>query len=147
MTLPCFIFDIDGTIADGSHREHLITRHTPKRWDDYFDLAYRDRPVPHMQRIVRELAKTYTIAYVTGRVERLRDMTVAWLQEHQFPTGYLYMRGDGDHRNDDILKAEILAEIRRDNLEPVMAFEDRTRIVKMWRENGIPCAQVRDGDF
>jgi hypothetical protein len=28
-----------------------------------------------------------------------------------------------------------------------MAFDDRNSVVKMWRDLGIPCAQVADGDF
>lgn len=31
--------------------------------------------------------------------------------------------------------------------EPIMAFDDRDRVVKMWRDAGIPCAQVAPGDF
>jgi len=57
------------------------------------------------------------------------------------------MRADKDHRNDDILKIEMLDRIRGDGFEPVMVFEDRSRVVRAWRSAGIPCAQVADGDF
>lgn len=59
----------------------------------------------------------------------------------------LRMRRAGDHRPDDIVKREILDQMRADGWRPVMAFDDRARVVKMWREAGIPCAQVAEGDF
>ena len=59
----------------------------------------------------------------------------------------LYMRADGDFRSDDIIKAELLAKVRADGYEPIMAFDDRNQVVRMWRANGVPCAQVAEGDF
>jgi hypothetical protein len=57
------------------------------------------------------------------------------------------MRKAGDHRDDDILKIELLAEMRRDGYTPIMVFDDRNRVVKAWRSAGVPCAQVAEGDF
>ena len=57
------------------------------------------------------------------------------------------MRKEGDHRPDHIIKLELLAQIRSDGFEPIMAFDDRNSVVKMWRDAGIPCAQVAEGDF
>jgi hypothetical protein len=34
-----------------------------------------------------------------------------------------------------------------DGYEPIMVFDDRNQVVKMWRERGIVCAQVAEGDF
>jgi hypothetical protein len=31
--------------------------------------------------------------------------------------------------------------------EPTLSFDDRDRVVKMWREEGIRCFQVDYGDF
>jgi len=30
---------------------------------------------------------------------------------------------------------------------PSVVFDDRDRVVKMWRENGIRCFQVAEGNF
>jgi len=44
MTTPCYVFDIDGTIADGDHRLHHIVREAgdarPKNWRAFFSAAY-----------------------------------------------------------------------------------------------------------
>ncbi len=57
------------------------------------------------------------------------------------------MRSEGDHRPDYKVKEELLGRILKDGFEPIMAFDDRDQVVKMWREAGVPCAQVADGNF
>ena len=147
---PCIIFDIDGTIANGDHRVHLI-KSEPKQWDAYFDLCDRDEPIAHMIHVLRALERDFVIIFVTGRTESCRIKTERWLKDHGAYTGRyqlrLHMRADGDHRNDDILKIELLEKVRAAGFEPVMVFEDRARVVKAWRAAGIPCAQVAEGDF
>src|SRR5258707_11480334 len=100
-----------------------------------------------MLHVVRALDNRFPVIYVSGRIEATRKKTVAWLERHNFPIALIYMRPDGDHRDDDILKIELLAAVRRDGFEPLMAFDDRNRVVKAWRAAGIPCAQVAEGDF
>jgi len=89
------------------------------------------------------------IVFVSGRSDECRASTVAWLLRYipSVRPANLYMRRAGDHRPDDIVKREILDQMRADGWRPVMAFDDRTRVVKMWREAGIPCAQVAEGNF
>lgn len=148
--IPCIIWDIDGTIANGDHRLHLI-KTEPKQWDAYFDLCDGDAPIAHMIRILRVLERDFVNVFATGRAERCRHKTEQWLIDNDAYSGRsplrLYMRADGDHRNDDVLKIEMLGRIRNDGFEPVMVFEDRSRVVRAWRGAGIPCAQVADGDF
>ena len=147
---PCIVFDIDGTIANGDHRVHLILSE-PKQWDAYFDLCHDDAPIPHMLRVLKSLERDFVIVFVSGRAARSRKKTEKWLSDHGAYSGrtrlHLYMREDGDHKNDDVLKIELLAKLRADGFEPVMAFDDRTRVVNAWRTAGIPCAQVAPGDF
>ena len=45
------------------------------------------------------------------------------------------------------MKEELLAQVKADGYEPILAFEDRERVVDMWRRNGIQCCQVAPGDF
>ena len=146
MVKKCFIIDIDGTIANGDHRLHHIQKE-PKAWDDYFLACSGDAPIEHMRHVVDALSLKASIVLVSGRSDLVREQTVAWLDEHGFPHDALYMRKQGDHTNDDILKIEMLAQVRADGYEPIMAFDDRNRVVKAWRAAGIPCAQVAEGDF
>lgn len=146
----CIVLDIDGTLANGEHRLHLIKGET-KNWGAYFDACFDDKPIMHMLQIVQALEKSFVTIFVSGRAERCREQTEKWLAVHGFYTGRyqlrLYMRPDGDHRNDDVLKVELLGKLRVDGYEPIMAFDDRDRVVAAWRSAGIPCAQVAPGDF
>jgi hypothetical protein len=40
-----------------------------------------------------------------------------------------------------------LGKIKADGYNPTIAFDDRNQVVKKWRELGIKCYQVREGDF
>lgn len=142
-----YIFDIDGTIADLSHRLPLIQK-TPKDWPAFFAACPDDVPIEHTIKLAIDVALAGAhIVYVTGRSDECRDATEAWLRQHALPDGKVFMRKKGDHRPDHQVKVELLAELRAEGHKPVMAFDDRNGVVKMWRELGIPCAQVAEGDF
>lgn len=144
--MRCYIFDIDGTLADCSHRLHHIQK-TPKDWDGFFGDCHLDAPHPHIIGLAKDLHARSIVVFVSGRSDQCREQTENWLLNHGLPSGPLYMRKAGDHRDDDTIKIEILAELRVDGFDPIMAFDDRNRVVKAWRSAGIPCAQVAEGDF
>lgn len=144
----CYIFDIDGTIADLTHRRHYVES-KPKNWPAFHAGCVDDKPIEHIRRLMLDLVEAgAVVVYVSGRNEAQREATQRWTEEHGFLPAYnLYMRADGDFRDDSIVKLELLQRLRADGFEPIMAFDDRDRVVKMWRENGVPCAQVAPGDF
>jgi len=146
----CFIIDIDGTLANGAHRQHFLDQ-KPKDWDGFYAGALEDAPFEHMRSVLHGLMCVGVLVFVSGRPEALRAVTIQWLRKHKFwyviQDPPLYLRHDGDFRPDDLIKKELLARLRADGYNPTMAFDDRDRVVKMWRANGIPCAQVAEGDF
>jgi hypothetical protein len=149
---PCYIFDVDGTIADCSHRLVHLEK-TPKDWKAFNAGISDDKPIEHILYLLSQLSGETDCILMTGRSEDMRVATVEWLTAQDLGAppfgGYtgLYMRPAGDYRDDAIVKLELLAKVRADGYEPIMAFDDRDRVVKMWRENGVPCAQVAPGDF
>ncbi len=145
--MKCYLFDIDGTIADLSHRLHHIEK-SPKDWDAFFAACAGDAPIPHIIELVRVLNDAdQRVIFVSGRSDQCRADTEAWLDRHEIAGLPLYMRRAGDHRPDNLVKGELLDRILADGYEPVMAFDDRKQVVDMWRERGVPCAQVAPGDF
>jgi hypothetical protein len=91
-----------------------------------------------------------SVLFVTGRPEKTRKNTEAWLVNHGIEANFqasLFMRPDGDRRPDPIIKQDILARIRDAQFEPVLVFDDRQSVVDMWREQGIRVAQVAPGNF
>ncbi|KAA5604419.1 polynucleotide kinase [Roseospira marina] len=146
MTLPCVIMDIDSTIADPTHRLHLLPTNGGS-WDAFFAAAPDDTPFPEMQALMRLLAAHYPTFVVTGRRESERALTETWLREHGLPYAVLFMRANDDRRPDFEVKAEILNAQIRPVFEPLFAFEDRSSVVAMWRDQGVRCFQVCEGDY
>ena len=143
------IVDIDGTIADANHRLHYI-KIKPKNWKAFIEASQYDEPFHDVVWLVK-LIKTsgVKVVIVTARSEHERNITINWLHNVAKLEGVyekLYMRSDDDYRRDDIVKQEILEQIRDDGYDPFMALEDRDHVVDMWRANGLRCLQVNKED-
>jgi hypothetical protein len=137
------IVDIDGTLADCSHRQHFI-RGKRKKWRKFFEAASKDRPRIDVVAQVREFAKQYKIHLVSGRPEEYRQQTLKWLAHYRIPFESLHMRENGDYRSDDVVKQEILDLcFDKDNIEFVI--DDRPRVLRMWENNGLKVLDVGDG--
>jgi len=133
------IVDIDGTIADNTHRQSVLEA-DPKDWDSFFLECHLDLPIEPVVEIVQALDKLHAILIVTGRSEKYRELTKFWLKKHDIPYDELYMRKEGDYRPDHEIKEEILIEIRK-FYQPMLAIDDRQTVVDMWRRNGLVCLQ------
>jgi predicted kinase len=140
------IFDIDGTLADLSHRLHHISG-GKKDWDAFFAAMGGDAPILPVIELLKRLGRVDSIVLCSGRPDNYRETTQAWLDRQGIDAldyDALYMRAAGDTRPDHVVKAEILAGMREDGYEPWLAIDDRPSIVAMWREHGITCLQCRD---
>ncbi len=140
MTLEhVYICDIDGTAAKMVDRSPY----------DYTKVL-TDVPNDPMRTILYALHKFgYGIIYVSGRpgTEQCHRDTKAWLVRHSFPRGELFMRGADDRRPDNIVKQEIYDTLIKPKYTVLAVFDDRDRVVKQWRSNGLMCLQVAEGDF
>jgi hypothetical protein len=84
---------------------------------------------------------------VSARNERHREVTEQQMTDVGLGNCFLFLRDDDDFRTDDVFKKDILDELIAQDLKPDLVFDDRNGVVNMWRENGIPCFQVAEGDF
>ena len=75
------VLDIDGVLADVRHRLHYLASR-PKNWDGFFAAAKDDELLEVGAEFAKRAAGTHDIVYLTGRPERLRAATQAWLDEH-----------------------------------------------------------------
>lgn len=134
------VFDLDGTLADCSHRVPLLPN-----WDAFYSACDEDSPISPIISVYRELCKTHLVEIWTGRRDSEEDKTLAWFEKHDIPlpSGYR-MRPDGDHRPDKKLKSQWLNEA---HCLPSLVFEDRSSVVNMYRDRGIQVCQVAPGDF
>ena len=142
------VFDLDGTLADDTHRQHHIIGE-PRDWDAYFAACGGDalvQPVATLFRALRVHAfGKHRVEIWTGRSEKYRRETDAWLTEQQLWYDALRMRPDGDFRSDTTVKGEWLAACG--DARPDIIFDDRTKSVAFWREQGITCLQVAQHDY
>ena len=143
MSRPCIIFDVDGTLADLRHRLHFLEGGR-RDWDGFFTAAGADLPLHEIVKLNQwcDPTLTHEIVLCSGRPERLREVTRQWLIKYGVRWDRLYMRPDGDTRQDAAVKRELLARIRADGFEPILAIDDRPSIVEVWREAGICTLQV-----
>ncbi|GGU50318.1 hypothetical protein GCM10010211_13260 [Streptomyces albospinus] len=112
-TRPLAVFDLDGTLADSSHRQHLLRRR-PRDWTAFFAAATEDPPLPEGVALALRSTEDCEVVYLTGRPERCRRDTLAWLARHGLPEGTLWMRPDRDRRPARQTKLEILRRMARD---------------------------------
>ena len=146
--MKAIIVDVDGTVADCEHRRHHLDSNN---WPGFFGAMADDGVFAHTIEVVNAMrAQGYKVLIVTARPDEhdYKQVTQDWLAANGIVYDGFYMRQGGDYRKDNIVKREILGRIMMDDgYEPVMAFDDRDQVVKMWREMGIPCLQVNEGDF
>jgi len=152
------IFDLDGTLSDASHRipmlEKLDADERMKKaignevWEAFYLASIKDAPIiPMIETLNAFYATGAMIEIWTGRSDFVRDQTEVWLRHNGIdPILLRNMRPHGDHISDKELKRGWLLELRH-SAWPDLVFEDRARVVQMWRGEGIRCCQVDVGDF
>ena len=142
------VFDIDGTLANIEHRLDYV-RSKPKNWKAFDAGIPNDAVNPYVAEVFRQMVEEgHHVILASGRNDRSRKATEDWLRKSSL-IGYkkLYMRKADDFRGDDIVKREILDEIVADwGRKPDMVFDDRPRVVRMWREEGIFVFNVYQGE-
>lgn len=141
------VFDIDGTLANIEHRRHWVAN-KPKNWKAFN--AGMDRDTVHEDikwMNVNFASQGHKIILCSGRGEEHRTITTEWLNRNGIFYDDLYMRSAKDHRQDYIVKVELLARIREEHGEPFLWFDDRTQVVDAIRAQGVRVLQVAPGDF
>lgn len=148
------IFDLDNCLADDSERIPLIRHDAPpeRRWTAYHDRCGQDAPAN-----MAVLAAAYNlitpingvILFHTGRPEAVRAETEAWLAKHApWCKKYeLRMRPIvHDVAGSVELKRWQLGQARRAGRVPVLAFDDRPDIVKMYNDENVAGIALRIHD-
>jgi hypothetical protein len=133
---PLAVIDIDGVVADVRHRLHFI-QDTPRQWDRFFATAADDPPLADGVDLVRGLAADHDVLWLTGRPERNRRLTTAWLTEQGLPTEPLLMRPDRDFRPARLTKRDELRRLRRTR-EIGVVVDDDPEVVAMLAADGFP---------
>jgi len=144
------ICDIDGCISKIGERLKYI-KQSPKDWTSFYSSCFDDEPIQEIMDLVVCLENSgYNIIFCTGRRESSRFVTTRWLREY-FPETFEYeallMRPNDDFRQDAEVKIEQCNNYGIDFDAIKFVLEDRDSMVKAWRELGIKCLQVAEGNF
>lgn len=152
VTRPLYIFDLDGTLALNSHRQFYV-ENTPANWTAFFRACVDDQPNTAVIRTLATLEQAGCECWIwSGRSDEVRAETHTWLSRHVYADcedlPVPRMRAEGDYTPDDRLKRDWLhAMTEQDRARLVAVFDDRDKVVEMWRAEGVPCFQVARGEF
>lgn len=137
-SLPkAIICDVDGTLA------HMVNRgpyDTTKYMDDEIDIDI-------MTIVNSHAAAGHKVIIMSGRDEQFKDVTRAWLTKHEVFFDEIWMRPNNDRRPDYIVKEELYDRYVLGQYNVKLVLDDRNQVVNMWRDRGLKCLQVADGDF
>lgn len=147
------IVDIDGTIADVSHRLHYVQGEGKKNWKQFFKEIANDKvnlPVAETIHYFCNYSEEQAIPFVycSGRPDNYKKETEEWLDKNVI--GYhdhLFMRPRNDRRPDFIIKEIILDFEILTRYRPFLVLDDRSSVISMWRNRGLTAFQVAPGDF
>lgn len=133
---PCLphaiICDLDGTLA-------LLNGRSP------YDASSCEHD--SLNPVVASLIKDKLVLLVSGREDKYREQTISFLDQHRINYEKLMMREAGDFRKDSIVKKEIFDTQIRGFYNIDFVLDDRNQVVAMWRQLGLTCLQVAEGDF
>lgn len=167
---------IDVTVLDVEHQkhpdakeyasEHRTTLYSQRadfkkisHMGDFEKACVEDVLKVDVKKLLDLMKMNNRIVLCSGRPETLRDKTVIWLARNGIGpcvsgrTGKnqiydkLYMRPSGSNEKDYLVKRKLLDEILSDGFNPWCAVDDRQQVVDMWREAGLLCLQVAEGNF
>ena len=142
------IFDLEGTLTDNSHRQHLVP---PKAtwgsnnvdWEKFHSLFLTDTLKLPVAMMYTWLRKAFPILIFTGKPESGREDVEEWIYlYHLGKPKLLFMRKDDDHRPSEHVKYDMLKRARNLDLDPMLAIDDHPECCRMFEANAILTLQV-----
>jgi hypothetical protein len=151
------IFDLDGTLANCEHRRHFVEKNDGKLrcgenwkpdWDAFHEACDKDTPIEPVLDVFIHLTQgepfNHDVQIWSGRCESVREKTLKWLvnltgycEDYRYWERRLKMRPIGDSTPDDILKEKWLDEALSEGKKIDFVFDDRPKVVRMWRRRSI----------
>ena len=145
--LPISIFDLDGTLANCSHRQHFV-RDGNHDWTGFFEAAVNDTINEGVHQWMRSLYHSgqTEVVIVTGRPDKYSVLVEDWLTRHEVRYHHIFSRRNNDRRDDVLVKKDIVKLMPMENIW--FAVDDRPSVIRMWRSLGIKTYDVGEGiDF
>lgn len=141
--------DLDGTIADLSHRLKYLEQE-PKDYRTFYNdfVVAQDGFYEETWNAVKTFSEDNEaeVVFFSGRSSSCRSGTLSWITEH---TGIfdpvLFMRSEGDKRPDHVVKKEMYHQTFKTG-DVIRVFDDRPSVIRMWRDLGLDVIDCGDGN-
>lgn len=108
-----YIFDIDGVVADISHRLHHMREKNYEKFYSDEELA-KDEEIAAGINLANRLFESDNsfVMFMTGRPLSTEKVTWKWLNDHKVKHAQMvFFRTDGDYRPSPIVKAEGVEQV------------------------------------
>lgn len=138
------IVDLDGTLANIDHRLKYVQTEHPD-WDKFYAECVNDTPNAWCVDLIIAMSKQgYKVRIVSARSRQVERETHEWLakidwQGIALPIDML-RAGSKDNTKDELLKKAWLDAYGKERI--LFVVDDRTRVVEMWRAEGLVCLQA-----
>ena len=142
MKIPAIIIDLDGTLCNDKHREHMYHSQLPKdeKWEKINEACMYDLPNLWCAEIVKLFAMNgYHILYVTGRSETARECTAEWLMRNIGPliNSELLMRPKNTEGEAPEIKRNIYLTHIAPTYDVTFCIDNEERNCTMWKDLGL----------
>tara|TARA_B100000963_G_scaffold229633_1_gene200283 strand:- start:376 stop:813 length:438 start_codon:yes stop_codon:yes gene_type:complete len=136
------ICDIDGTIADNTHRQSLLSN--KNNWDEFFLEMRNDLPIyPVINKVIDEFRNGKEIIFLTGRPLNYEKETNEWLKKYFTFEYRLIMRNENDRRNKLIVKKELFFN-NFSVSEIDYVIDNDAELLQQWKEIGLRALDAID---
>jgi hypothetical protein len=149
----------DPVTSDASNHPCVVCdgKQTVKRtpdWNAFFEACDKDLPNwPVIGTLMQLYSVGCDVRIWSGRSDAVKQKTLLWLHSAtRIPLIklelMLKMRAADDFTPDEQLKRKWLNTMgKQERARLAAVFDDRNKVVKMWRDAGVACFQVAPGEF
>lgn len=143
----CVVVDIDGVIADGSHRQYLLQQ-DPPRWKTFFLHSDSDEPIAGSKALLESFNPQWVVVLLTARPHYVAERTRIWLDEKGFRWDLLITRArsDGGLKSPEFKKRSI-AELETAGLATQLAIDDDARNISAFEQIGLEALYLHSGYY
>jgi len=125
---PTVCVDLDSTLADTSHRHHMVLpgdQRDQTDWVAYSLACAQDAPIEGACQLVRLLSAQHRIVVLSRRDEAARELTREWLARHRVPYDELVLGGvDGAPDDQHDFKVHHLRALLERGEQVVLMVDD-----------------------
>ncbi len=124
------------------HRKDNVDVRWKPDWTTFYEACENDEPLYQTIGVFKMLSHCEApIEIWSGRCESVRSKTEYWINNHVTPLQWnswrLRMRPIGDYTPDEHLKERWLDEAIAEGKTIDFVFDDRPKVVRLWRRRGI----------